>query len=427
MTERVRVDLEAYYAPRNRWFRVRGYPAQHGLSVLFEDVTERHEEEVSVMNDILGALNAHLDVADAFPSVATGLRQLTGCERSSVTVFEEGDEWVRVMALDQPREYLQQGVRFRLSDVPAAQDALEGRPHIVRDLAAERQFPAMGVLYAAGFRSRLSVPLHGRERVLGVLNLLWRTVDGPQSVQLPVINQVAAAIALALEKSRLFEEVRGGRERLQALSHRLLEVQEAERQHIARELHDEIGQLLTALKLTLDTIDRVPPGAALVRVHDAQQLVDDLVTRVRDLSLDLRPAMLDDLGLLPALLWLIGRYSTQTSVRVRFEHSGLDRRFPADLETAAYRIVQEALTNVARHADVREATVRVWTNDHTLSVQVTDLGRGFDAQAARAAGTSGGLSGLYERGALLGGRLTVESAAGRGTRISAELPLADVS
>lgn len=238
---------------------------------------------------------------------------------------------------------------------------------------------------------------------------------------------MAATVALAVEKSRLFAEVRAGRERLQALSHRLLQVQEVERQHIARELHDEIGQLLTALKLTLDTMDRMPAESAAVRAHDAQQLVNDLVTRVRDLSLDLRPAMLDDLGLLPALLWLIGRYPSQTSVRVRFEHSGLDRRFAGDLETAAYRIVQEALTNVARHAEVHEATVRVWTNDHTLSVQVTDLGRGFDVQAALAAGMSGGLSGLYERGTLLGGRLTVESVPGRGTRVSAELPLDDVS
>jgi signal transduction histidine kinase len=386
-------------------------------------VTERHEEEVAVMNDILGALNAHLDVTDAFPVVATGLRQLTGCERSSVTVFEEGDEWVRVLALDQPREYLQQGVRFRVTDVPAAQDALEGRPHVVRDLAVERQFPAMRLLYAAGFRSRLSVPLPGRERILGVLNLLWHEVDGPQNVQLPVINQVAAAIALALEKSTHFEEVRAGHERLQALSRRLLQVQEAERHHIARELHDEIGQLLTALKLTLDTLERVPAESALARLHDAQQLVNDLVVRVRDLSLDLRPAMLDDLGLLPALLWLFGRYSMQTDVRVRFEHSGLDRRFDPDIETGAYRIVQEALTNVARHAGVHEATVRVWTSDQTLSVQVTDLGKGFSPEAALAAGVSGGLSGLYERGALLGGRLTVESAPGRGTRVSAELCL----
>ena len=175
----------------------------------------------------------------------------------------------------------------------------------------------------------------------------------------------------------------------------------------------------------LDTIEQAPAESAVTRLHDARQMVDDLVARVRDLSLDLRPAMLDDLGLLPALLWLFGRYSTQTHVQVRFEHHGLDHRFSPDLETAAYRIVQEALTNVARHAGVREATVHVWTGDHTLIVQVIDSGKGFDREAVLSGGLTGGLSGLHERGFLLGGQLTVESAPGRGTRIRAELPLAD--
>jgi len=427
VSEQVALDVETYYPPLNRWFKSHEYPTRDGVSVLFEDVTERHEHEVRSVSDILHALNGHLRVDEAYEQVAGELQTLTGCDHSSLVLFDDDHEIATVVSLDQPGAEISPGTRLRLRDIPAAVNVLAGRPHVVPDLAQERQAPIIQTLYAAGVRSVLCVPLQGSRRVSGMLVLTWPKLDAANGVHLPLLGQIAGAVALAVEKERLFDEVRSGHERLQALSHRLLEVQEAERQHIARELHDEIGQLLTALQLTLDTIERVPPGAALVRVHDAQQLVNDLVTRVRDLSLDLRPAMLDDLGLLPALLWLIGRYSTQTSVRVRFEHSGLDRRFSADLETAAYRIVQEALTNVARHADVREATVRVWTNDRTLSVQVTDLGRGFDEQAARAAGTSGGLSGLYERGALLGGRLTVESAAGRGTRISAELPLADVS
>jgi PAS domain S-box-containing protein len=427
MAERVPVAVEAYYAPRNRWFRAHGYPMQRGASVLFEDVTERHEHEVSVMNDILGQLNAHLDVDEAFPAVAASLRQLTGCERSSVTGFEDGDEWVRVVALDKPREYVREGVRFRLADVPAARDALEGRAHVVSDLAEERRFPAMRLLYAAGYRSRLSIPLQGRERVLGVLNLLWREVDGPRRVQLPLINQVAAMIALALEKSRLFEEVRTGRERLEALSHRLLEVQEAERQHIARELHDQIGQALTALKLSLDTIVGATVDGVATRLKDTRNQVNELLGRVRKLALDLRPAMLDDLGLLPALLWLFERYSAQAGVQVNFEHRGLERRFDPDIETAAFRIVQEALTNAVRHAGVQEVTVRAWRDVSTVSVQIVDRGVGFDAEAAMAAGQTSGMAGMRERAVLLGGHLTVESAPGTGTRVSAELPVDDAA
>jgi signal transduction histidine kinase len=136
--------------------------------------------------------------------------------------------------------------------------------------------------------------------------------------------------------------------------------------------------------------------------------------------------MLDDLGLVPTLLWHIEHYTAQTRVRVHFRHSGLEtRRFSAEVETAAYRIVQEALTNVARHARVVEATVRLWTHEALLSIQVEDSGSGFDSQAALASSDTSGLAGMRERAVLLGGQLTVESAPGDGTRLTAELSIAD--
>jgi len=119
--------------------------------------------------------------------------------------------------------------------------------------------------------------------------------------------------------------------------------------------------------------------------------------RVRSLSLALRPTMLDDLGLLPALLWQFERYTAQTSIRVICEHRGLDQRFPPDVETTAYRIAQEALTNVARHAGVVEVTVQLWADQEILAVQIIDHGRGFDPAITLAGGMSSGLSGMQER------------------------------
>jgi signal transduction histidine kinase len=149
--------------------------------------------------------------------------------------------------------------------------------------------------------------------------------------------------------------------------------------------------------------------------------------RVRNLSLDLRPAMLDDLGLVPTLLWHFDRYTAQTNVRVAFEHSGLVKRFAPDIETAVYRIVQEALTNVARHARTSQATVRLWVDDSQLYVQVEDEGVGFDTEATLetmlTSGSSFGLEGIRERVLLLEGQLTVEAMPGQGTRLTAELPL----
>jgi signal transduction histidine kinase len=156
---------------------------------------------------------------------------------------------------------------------------------------------------------------------------------------------------------------------------------------------------------------------------DAQAVVRDLIAQVRTLSLDLRPTILDDLGLLPALVWLFERYTAQTNVAVRFEHRLRDdQRFDPEVETTAYRIIQGALTNVARHAGVNDVTVRLWTDADTLWVIVADQGRGFDPQAVDTRRSSG-LAGMQERAALLGGSMTIEAARGSGTRVTATLPL----
>ena len=218
------------------------------------------------------------------------------------------------------------------------------------------------------------------------------------------------------ERAHLFEQ-------LQRLSRQLLQAQEAERHTLARELHDEIGQRLTGLGMLLSTINQqLLPDVARVRLADAEALVRRLLEQVRSLALDLRPAMLDDLGLVPALLWLFERYTTQTQIVVRFEHLlQEEQRFKMDVETVAYRIVQEALTNVARHAGVTEVTVRLWTDGDILSMIIVDQGRGFTPQAVRTH-TSIGLAGMAERAVLLGGDLTIESRPGAGTRVTAVLP-----
>jgi PAS domain S-box-containing protein len=211
---------------------------------------------------------------------------------------------------------------------------------------------------------------------------------------------------------------------LQALSRRLVEVQEAERTHIARELHDEIGQNLTGLKLTLGAIPRLSEEAKARNLKLAMELTTELMGQVRAMSLDLRPGMLDDLGLLPALQWHLNRYSTQTGVCVEFEEEGLrDRRFNRASETAAYRIVQEALTNVARYADTKVARVRVRVVRDKLHLSIVDQGKGFEPEEVLATGRSNGLAGMRERALLLGGTFGIQSSPGAGTRLMAELPL----
>ena len=211
--------------------------------------------------------------------------------------------------------------------------------------------------------------------------------------------------------------------RHQRLAQRVTELLENLRRELARELHDEVGQELTALRMLLDTgAGRVGPGGAET-VRQAAERVTELLRRVRDLSFSLRPPMLDDLGLVAAVLWNAERFCDATGVRVEFRQVGADRRFAPSVEVAAYRIVQEALTNVARHAGTTEARVRLWVRGGTLFVEVADGGRGFDAETLGERTSSAGIAGMRERAELLGGTVTIESAPGNGTVVSATLPV----
>lgn len=213
-------------------------------------------------------------------------------------------------------------------------------------------------------------------------------------------------------------------EELRQLSQRLVQVQEEERRSIALELHDQVGQSLTVLKLILDQVKQSCAPEVKSRLDDGVATITDLITTVRNMSLNLRPAMLDDLGLLPTLFWYFDRYTSQTNINIDFKHNGIDRRFPSETTVAAYRIVQEALTNVARYAGVKQVTVRAWATPDTITLRIEDKGKGFNPETIDAR-TSSGLLGMQERVRLLGGILTIESSPGAGTILIASLPVHD--
>jgi len=277
------------------------------------------------------------------------------------------------------------------------------------------------------FRSRVfaNVPLIVQGRAIGVLGADRKHTRRPlDPATLELLQLFASNAAVAIHSAQLFERIVAKRGQLQHVSRRLVEVQERERRHLARELHDEVGQLLTGLQLMLEAAGRSRLWTVKPKLLQAQTLIGDLMRRVREMSLELRPPMLDDLGLLSALLWYFDRYTAQTGTEVILKQGHIEgRRFPHEVETAAYRIVQEALTNVARHARVRVATVRLWADDGVVNVQVQDDGVGFDGQAAMTGDASCGLLGMRERALSLGGYLTIDSAPGAGTRVAAELPL----
>jgi PAS domain S-box-containing protein len=227
------------------------------------------------------------------------------------------------------------------------------------------------------------------------------------------------------ERKRAEEALRESRARLAHLSHSLVEAQEEERRRIARELHDEVGQSLTVLTISLDSVSQLASdGVMRGKIAEIQEVTKNLFAEVSALSLELRPRVLDDLGLIPGLLSLFSRFSTQTGVEIDFKHTGIGRKqVTPEIEISAYRIIQEALTNVVRHAGVKTASVRLQVEGDILYIQVQDEGKGFDLQKALSAEDSLGLLSMTERAEQVGGHLEVETAPGEGALITCRLPL----
>jgi PAS domain S-box-containing protein len=269
-------------------------------------------------------------------------------------------------------------------------------------------------------RGWLAVPLLGRDgRNLGLIQLSDKYDGDFEKNDEAILVQLAQLASEAIENARLLEEVRRAHEQMRDLSRRLVHLQEEERRTVARELHDEVAQILASLKFLVEAGDRTVTAPARQHVNEmTRQLLD----RLRDMSLDLRPPMLDDLGLVPTLLWHFGRYRALTGIEVRFHHEGVTERLGVG-EITAFRIIQEALTNVARHAGVMEAGVHLSAGRGRLEIRVSDQGRGFDPLRLR--GASSGLAGMRERALLLGGTFEIESSPGLGTRVRADLPLQD--
>jgi two-component system, NarL family, sensor kinase len=233
------------------------------------------------------------------------------------------------------------------------------------------------------------------------------------------------------ENERLFQRLIEGERRFRGLAKAVWKVQEDERRRLARELHDGLGQTLTALTNQLERLQRKldGPGSGELAagLADSVEMARLALNESREMSRLLRPPVLDDLGLAAALSWLARTLEQRAGLRVELSLAGLDERLEPDLETLVFRLVQEALTNALRHADVDRAKVTVARAGDCLDLRIVDDGRGFDPEATLAGGeataTGSGLRGMRDRLELFGGRLEIASAPGQGTLIVASIPL----
>ncbi len=248
-----------------------------------------------------------------------------------------------------------------------------------------------------------------------------------QELDYAIVRDITERRKAEEERLSLLRELQSANAALGHLSHQLMQVQETERQQLARDLHDEIGQALTAVTINLQSLGRRHAQAGEApEMRDSLSIVENLVQHVRDLCLDLRPSMLDDLGLIPALRWYVTRQAARAGWLIDFQVDDAIPALPEPVQVACYRIAQEALTNAMRHAAARRLVVRLRCVEDILELSVTDDGVGFTVPAAGpSVGKGGGLGliGMKERARFAGGDWTIASTPGRGTTVQARLPI----
>ena len=265
-------------------------------------------------------------------------------------------------------------------------------------------------------------------------NWLWVEGVGTNLLHDPSVQAIVVNYRDITERKRAEETIRLQATRAQTLadisqtlSHRLLEVQENERRMLARELHDEIGQILTAVKIDLEVLRQNQlPDDLQIRLNDDIGTLDKCLQQIRNLSLDLRPSILDDLGLLAALQWQLNRQTERAGFKSRFFADEFPSRLHTDIETACFRIAQESLTNISRHAEAKNVELHLWVHQDDFVLSINDDGIGFDVdstftQAVR--GATLGLLGMQERVKLLGGSFSITSKKGVGTTVQIQLPI----
>jgi PAS domain S-box-containing protein len=307
---------------------------------------------------------------------------------------------------------------------------LSNVPVVVEDFLTETRFKIHPLLRDHGIVSGMSFIIHGKDEPWGALGAYTPKRRSFSRDDVDFFRTVCNILATAIERMQTEDVLRSANQTLRTLSRQLLQVQEEDRRMIARDLHDEIGQSLTAIKLNVERAQRTSDRAARGRIMtDCVQITDGVLNQVRNLSLDLHPSILDDLGLSYALKWYADRQAERAGLNVEVTADPSGPRLPQDVEIVCFRIAQEALTNVVRHAQASRASIILKRLAKRVELRIQDDGVGFDVrtvQSPMGSGTSIGLTGMRERARLVGGEVHVRSVPRKGTEVTAIVPLPSV-
>jgi len=377
---------------------------------LYESAT-RWSRQLEYLSEVGTALASELELPALLELIATRLRELVDARLVLIALPHEGDLRVVTASGDGEEEVL--GITLELERTKAGRIYQRKRSERVDAIVDDPEADQV-IARKIGMTTALYVPLVVRDRAIGLLQAVDKLQPDPRfgadDQRLAEVFAMRAASAVDLSE-RVTQD---------ALA-RAVEAQELERRRLARELHDEIGQDLTSLLLSLRTIEEAANAEELESATASlRSLVVTALQDVRRLAVELRPKALDDFGLVPALERLVQTFMEQTGMDVKLSDALGNRRLPPDVETALYRIIQEALTNIVKHAHARRVSILLTPMQQGAAAIIEDDGLGFDPDVHH---EGLGLLGIRERLQLLGGRLTIESSPSSGTTLRAEVPL----
>ena len=371
------------------------------------------------------AIGQSLELATLLRRTALHLGRVLGADEAIVWWIDASDDRLKPVSKIDPRVW--SGVGLLPREIPARSRMVRLHPpaHAHRTSTRVSRQPMQELLRRSVHRTMLVHPLRVNGLISGALTFFWS--DGrrqPSREELAVAEAAARQVSTAVGYTELLSQLQGAREQLQSLSRHVERVRERERARIAREIHDELGEALTSLKIDLARLahHQAPP-------HETQTLkalpaaVDGLIESVRRIAHELRPHVLDDLGLVAALEWQAQDFVRRTGVRCRFRCRGTPSHLDAECSTALFRIFQELMTNVTRHAQASRVQITLTVSRTSARLEVHDNGKGLVAKKEPSSAPGLGLRRMQERAAALGGRVEVSSVSPRGTRVLAWIPL----
>ena len=431
----------------NRYVKITMWPLQdsHGnidaVVELRRDVSAEREREREILRR-----HYHLDALSRVSSAVSGLGnlptilnvaldtvlQIFGGSVGGILLFDEKIQKLCYKAHRGLSAKYAGEMCLTMGEGIAGKVAQTGEPILLEDISRTPDVTLPALISAEGLKGFISVPLKAKEKVVGVMNIASHLAGKFAIDDMYLLNSIACQLGTAIEQAKLYTQLSEGRERYQMLLRQALNIQEQERKRIARELHDETSQQLTALTLNLQAVNEMIEMGSFKDAEikeilkKTQSIAVHAGTEVSKLIRELRPTLLDTLGLPAAIHHLAEANFNSQGINASTEFQGMERRLPAESELALFRIIQEAMSNILRHSGAKNATVKIECAADKCVLHVEDDGKGFDVSEITSIdrrGRGAGLFGMKERVKLAGGICSIDSQLGKGTKITAKIPI----